>query len=124
MKSERSKTFEFDKVILLIRDPFEALQSEFNRRKSGEDHIGFASAEAYREKWKLFVKIWSAKWFYFHTYWYNKVVKPQNIHVIIYESLVQDTKNELRKVLKFLDINITKADMKCTMNHKEGLYLT
>lgn len=107
MKRERFKTFEFDKVILLIRDPFEALQSEFNRRNSGNDHTGFAQAEAYRKGWKMFVKIWSAKWFYFHTYWYKKVVKTQNIHVIIYESLVQDTRNELRKVLEFLDIYIT-----------------
>ena len=42
----------FNKVILLIRNPYEALQAEFNRRSGG--HVGHAPAEKYsKEQWQI-----------------------------------------------------------------------
>lgn len=35
----------FDRAILLVRDPTEAIQAEFNRQSGG--HIGFAPPENY-----------------------------------------------------------------------------
>ena len=37
----------FDKAILLIRNPFKAIQAEFNRRSGG--HIGHAPARNYQQ---------------------------------------------------------------------------
>lgn len=36
----------YNKAILLIRDPMQAIQAEFNRQGGG--HIGFASPDRYR----------------------------------------------------------------------------
>ena len=37
----------YDRVILLIRDPFDSLLAEFHRQFSGEQHTGFASIEKF-----------------------------------------------------------------------------
>ena len=37
----------YDRVILLIRDPFDSLLAEFHRKFSGEQHTGFASIEKF-----------------------------------------------------------------------------
>ena len=37
----------YDRVTLLIRDPFDSLLAEFHRQFSGEQHTGFASIEKF-----------------------------------------------------------------------------
>ena len=42
--------------------------------------------------------------------------------MIFYDELVHNTEHELQRLLDFLNIDITKSQMKCAMTHKEGLY--
>ena len=47
----------YDRVILLIRDPFDTLLAEYNRRKSGGDHTGIAPIEEFsKPDWERYVK--------------------------------------------------------------------
>ena len=116
--------FKFNKVILLVRDPFEALQAEFNRQSGG--HIGHASANSYKRQggkhWKSFVYNGIVKWSNTNTYWFESFPDPSTRHVIFYDKLISDTQHELEKLLEFLNIDITKSQMECTMTHKEGMY--
>ena len=127
MKTHEHNTnskFKFNKVILLVRDPFEALQAEFNRQSGG--HIGHASANSYKRQggkhWKRFVYNRIVKWSKTNKYWYESFPDPNSRHVIFYDKLISDTQHELEKLLEFLNIDITKSQMECTMTHKEGLY--
>ena len=46
----------YDRVILLIRDPFDTLLAEYNREKSG-DHTGIAPIEEFsKPDWERYVK--------------------------------------------------------------------
>jgi len=116
--------FKFNKVILIVRDPFESLQAEFNRQSGG--HIGHAPVNSYKRQggkhWKSFAYNGAIKWANTNTYWFNSFPDPSTRHVIFYDELVRDTQHELQKVLDFLSIDITKNQMKCAMKHKEGLY--
>ena len=56
------------------------------------------------------------------TYWFNSFADPQTRHVMFYDDLVRDTQHELEKVLDFLNVDITKSQMRCAIRNKEGLY--
>ena len=119
--------FKFNKVILVVRDPYEALQAEFNRQYSNNtSHIGHASISSFKRQggkhWKNFVYSGIVKWANTNTYWYNSFPEPSTRHVIFYDELVNDTENVLQRVLEFLNIDITKKAMKCVVEQKEGLY--
>ena len=119
---ERPNFINFDKAVLLIRDPFEAVKSEFNRQKANGNHTGLASEEAFRMHWKNFTETKSIKWFEFHKYWLSKFINPQNIYILLYKSLVEHTENEVKKLLNYLNVKATNTDLACMMAHKEGLY--
>ena len=42
----------YDKVILLVRDPFDTLLAEWNRQNSGESHTGIAPIKSFSDKVK------------------------------------------------------------------------
>ena len=121
----------FNKAIILVRDPFESVKSEFNRRLSDipNIHIGHAPEFLYRQHngkvWKDFVFKSSTSvhdWEAIYTNWYYHFIDPKTRHVIFYNDLVHSTEHELRKALDFLKRNVTNKDIKCALTHKEGLY--
>ena len=66
------KPKKFDRVILLIRDPFDRLVSEWNRENSGS-HTGSASLKSFSNKarWEKYVKNALNNWQDFYTYYYD-----------------------------------------------------
>ena len=62
----------FDRVILLIRDPFDRLVSEWNRENSGS-HTGSASLKSFSNKarWEKYVKNALNNWQEFYTSYYD-----------------------------------------------------
>ena len=108
---------------MLVRDPYEALIAEFNRRQSGENHTGHAQFKhsSDKTKWKIYVNRNITTWATTNTGWFN-TVHPSILHVVYYDELVSDTQNVLTKVLDFLNIDIDEHSMKCAMEHKEGLF--
>ena len=108
----------------MVRDPFEALLAEFNRRSGG--HIGHASVNSYKRQggkhWKNWVYSGVVTWANTNNYWYESFPDPSTRHVIFYDDLIRHTETELKKVLNFLKIDITKESLKCAIQRKEGLY--
>ena len=110
----------FSKAILLLRDPFEAMLAEYNRRSGG--HIGHASPNAFKSKnWRNLVfgeiKVWEKVNFY----WLNTFKDdPQNLIVVKYRDLVDSTGKELKKILDFLHVDVPDKIMKCVMERREG----
>ena len=114
----------FDRAILLVRDPFASLFSEFNRLKSGESHTGYAPVEYYRgNKWRSYAKKHATRWRKMNLRWFEAYNdKPGGLIVIAYEDLVLDPEKQLLKVLEFLDVKVPEASMRCAMEHKKGIY--
>ena len=65
---------EYDKVILLVRDPFDTLLAEWNRQNSGESHIGIAPIKSFsnKKKWKKYVAEQLKLWQNFYTYYVDE----------------------------------------------------
>jgi hypothetical protein len=74
----------YDRVILLVRDPFDTLLSEFNRRKSGADHTGLASVDNFANKeWTHFVEKQCNEWKEFYKFYVDNY-KPEQLYILRY----------------------------------------
>ena len=113
---------QFAQAILLVRDPFDSILAEFNRRSGG--HIGHASQEKFaRDKgrfWRDFVLSKARDWEEMNTDWLNSFHGP--LLVILYSDLVDRVEEQLRRTLDFLSVTVTKEQMDCAMKRKEGIY--
>lgn len=108
----------FDQVLLLIRDPFDALIAEFNRRQS-ESHVGHASLEAFTSKnWFHYVENSSKEWFQFYKF-YIETYEPSQIHVIKFENLKSNLVQEMKKLVAFLKLPWSIQDQ-CLLNKQQG----
>ena len=47
---------------------------------------------------------------------------PENLLVVHYSQLRNNTEAEVKKVLEFLEISVTNSTMQCVMKHREGRY--
>lgn len=107
----------FDKIILLIRQPMDAIRAEFNRRIGG--HNGFATYSDFQSsKWKDFVQEQSEHWYHFYKAWLE--FKGPML-VLNYDDLVSDTFRILFQVLKFLDFPPVTHDIwNCLDSNSKG----
>ncbi|XP_002739810.1 sialate:O-sulfotransferase 1-like [Saccoglossus kowalevskii] len=108
----------FDSIILLIRNPYHSLQSEFNRHQAGK--TGFAHpSDFHTPEWRDFVRVASNGWENKVTV-YLKTTKP--LLVVHYEALKEDPVKELKKVLSFLDLPFDEYRQECVRNNLEGSF--
>ncbi len=69
-------------------------------------------------KWDWLVEYKGAAWaFLLHT-WLAQSVVP--VHVVQYEQLVSNLRQELTKIVQFLEIEVTESDMDCAVENGEG----
>merc|ERR1719369_1305361 len=112
---------QFDSAILLVRDPFESILAEFNRRSGG--HVGHATQEKFnRDKgrfWQDFVVNKAKDWEAMNTDWIKNFHGP--LLVILYSDLINNVEEQLRRTLDFLSVSVTKEEMECAMKRKEGI---
>lgn len=97
--------FEFDKVLLVVRNPFDAIDSMFNLFLTNSHSKSILKEEYDRlnHDWEGLVKEESIVWNKFYQFWYNFLIqKGAKIYIVRYENLISDTKNEMMGVLKFL----------------------
>ena len=104
-------------MILLIRNPFLALVSEWNRKiaskykeipNSGNSHVDVHNQTYFMDNlmWQHFVYQYTAQWKRFFN-WMVDIPEGHTILLIRYEDLKQNITNEMRKVLKFLHYETT-----------------
>jgi hypothetical protein len=112
----------FDSAILIVRDPFDSILAEFNRRSGG--HVGHTSQEKFsRDKgkfWQDFVIAKARDWEAMNSDWINNFKGP--LLVIMYSELMEKVEEQLRRTLNFLAVTVTKEEMECAMSRKEGIY--
>ncbi|ESP05360.1 hypothetical protein LOTGIDRAFT_102906 [Lottia gigantea] len=126
----------YQKAVILIRDPFDALRAEFNRQHRG--HLGHASYFDYKQckykirmivpiiikrlsfpDWRNFIHENAGLWNIIYLDWL-KFKGP--IQVIHFEKLRNDPAYEIQKLLTFLVVPYTKSDMSCMMKNRDGRF--
>jgi len=122
VKTHETQRGNFDRAILLVRDPYKAILAEFNRQSGG--HVGHARPKAFKSKgWPTMVQNGALSWERFNTNWAKYFESdPENLLVVHYSQLRNNTEAEVKKVLEFLEISVTNSTMQCVMKHREGRY--
>ena len=128
----------FNQAIFILRNPFDALVSEANRRWGGYGHTGVASENDFIGKhvsyiipisilvltgnpdWDWFIQYKSTLWSYQIKTWLDQTKVP--VHIVQYENLVANTKQELKKVLQFLTHPVSEKILDCVMEASQGYF--
>ena len=73
----------FDRVILLVRDPFDTLIAEWNRLNTGDNHTGLARAETFsdRDKWNNYIQKELSRWLDFNLFYIDNY-QPNQVHIL------------------------------------------
>jgi hypothetical protein len=112
----------FSSAILLVRDPFSSLLAEFNRRSGG--HTGHASQGMFSrdngEYWHEYVVNMLKEWEAMNSDWINNCQGP--LLVIKYSDMMDRLEEQLRRILDFLAVVVTKKEMECMLSRREGIY--
>ncbi|XP_026318227.1 WSCD family member AAEL009094-like [Hyposmocoma kahamanoa] len=135
-----SNLVQFDSVVLLIRNPKDSILAAFNvmyglhlklKENVTEDvifhnmhniHDIVAPPSIFGEfggNWSRVVNCFIIAWTALYTEWLTKYHGP--MHVVFYENLVEDTRNELQAILDFLNVTVSSWDITCAIHRKSGL---
>ena len=108
----------YDRVILLVRDPFDTLLAEFNRRKT-ENHTGLANLKEFQTKnWIHYVETQAEWWKGFYKFFMENY-QPSQLHIVQYENLKTNLTGELQAMLDFLKFGqLQNSD--CILAKKQG----
>ncbi len=97
--------FEFDKVLLVTRNAFDALDSMFNLYLTNSHYKNIKKEEYERlfQDWEGLIKEEVFIWNKFYEFWYNlSITNKIPLYVVKYENLITNTRDEILNILKFL----------------------
>ena len=102
-------SYDNQKVILLVRDPRDAIVSRYHQHKAS---LGFDSLDQYvREGPDL------AAYIQFYNDWQTQGDRAQALLVVRYEDMKADTYPEIERVFKFLDVPITADEIRQAIDY-------
>ncbi|XP_041097287.1 LOW QUALITY PROTEIN: WSC domain-containing protein 1 [Polyodon spathula] len=106
----------YDSAILLIRNPYNSLMAEFNRKCAG--HLGYASEQHWKSKeWPDFVSSYSS-WWASHVLDWMKF--GRRLLVIHYEELKRELFPRLREIVDFLNVTASDEHLLCVESNQDG----
>ncbi|XP_055346240.1 WSCD family member CG9164-like [Paramacrobiotus metropolitanus] len=112
----------YKKVILLVRKPEDAILAKWNQYKT-RTHTGIAQGDSYdTEEWRSFVPKSIEEWKEMNEYWLSQ--NPVTVHVVQFEELLTNKKEELLKVIDFLGFKdqLDENMLNCVVEKYEGLF--
>nr|XP_054771256.1 WSC domain-containing protein 1-like [Lytechinus pictus] len=112
-------------AVLIVRNPYRALLSEYNRKKGGK--TGHATLDDFQtEDWHRFVEKSCRKWIglseYFITRCGTKGETCKSMTVVYYEQLKLHIADEMRRILAYLDVPVDEERLACTVANAEGKF--
>ncbi|XP_045170247.2 WSCD family member AGAP003962-like [Mercenaria mercenaria] len=117
VKTHEARHFNlFKNIVLLLRNPYDALLSCVNFAKVG--HTGHSSKQVLIQA--------LTKTFEHYLRWYVNLTKSiiekfkGPVHVVQYERLQSDMAGELRKLASFFNLSVPDKDIDCTVKLQEG----
>eukprot|EP00939_MAST-03C_sp_MAST-3C-sp1_P004262 g4262.t1 len=98
------KEFDASKVIVLVRNPFDAIDSHFNMilTRTHTHSIDESEYERFRAYWEAHVLEECSMWCRFHQYWLRRAREGVPIIFVRYERLLQHRGMEVDRLLRFL----------------------
>ncbi|XP_070204314.1 WSCD family member CG9164-like [Littorina saxatilis] len=102
----------FQRAVLLLRHPRDAVLAEFNRLHGG--HVGHAKLKDFEERWESFWPGALDYWAAFNTDWLHF---QGPLHVVKYEDLELRLNATLRDLLRFLEVSVSAQDFDCALKN-------
>jgi len=114
--------FHAHRVILLVRNPFDAIESYFHMgfTNTHDKRLTQASFETLKEIWKDFVPSEGRIWKHFHEYWISKA-NQLPILVVRYEDLLRNKEEAMEAILHFLGKGPTPCGSKSIKRASGGV---
>lgn len=106
--------FRAQRVILLVRNPFDAIESYFHMAftNTHDKHLTQSSLESLKDIWKDFLPCEGKIWRHFHEYWISKAAQLP-ILLVRYEDLLRKKDETLQTILQFLGTGQTPNGKSC-----------
>ncbi|KAH3873780.1 hypothetical protein DPMN_037020 [Dreissena polymorpha] len=107
----------FAKAVYLIRNPYEfivANHHRFHLDNVPEDQFLGQAGSRWRAKHPSLLKWWQAM----NQFWLHDFSGP--VFPVVYSNLLHKTETELRGLLEFLRVNVSKTDIRCAVINGEG----
>ncbi|XP_046352586.2 WSCD family member GA21586-like [Haliotis rufescens] len=105
-----------NRVILLLRNPYDTLLAEFNRYYTGGDHVAYAYVSAFIQHWNKFFEDSLKKWQPYYSNW----LRCPDVEVVLFDDLKGDLKTQLSRIRDFLDDGSLKVNVDCALKNNEG----
>jgi len=120
ISKEKEMTDLIERAVLLIRSPYRALMSEFNRVNNEHHlHVGKADEEAFRNgTWDNFLAENIERWQNSITSWINQY--SGDVHVVCYEDLKENTFENVGRILRFMDVGFNRPH--CIQQNTDGSF--
>lgn len=99
-----------ERIILLVRHPFDAIWSEYNRRTAGGHANAAGEFDIKSPKFAMFARCMGCKWMRYAMMHADLAASGRQVRVLRYEDLVKSTEPTLRAMLQFLDITDVDTD--------------
>ncbi|XP_060603790.1 WSCD family member GA21586-like [Ruditapes philippinarum] len=117
VKTHETRHFNmFTKIVLLLRNPYDALLSFANFKTAG--HTGHIPEKVLIKASNRSFELWLRKYVNLTRSTIKAFKGP--VHVIQYETLQTNMSRELKKLASFFDLNISDRDIECTVKLQEG----
>ena len=107
----------------MIRPIFDAIKS-YSHFRSTDSHTDNQDPEKVMKHWKNWnerVLNLTSRYMKFHQYWLKKDANKR-ILIVLYDDLKKDLGTQLRRMLKFLNIEVNDEIMNCVLQNSEGKY--
>ncbi|XP_070185073.1 WSCD family member GA21586-like [Littorina saxatilis] len=110
------KDHPYERAILIIRNPYDAMFAEFNRRGSN-NHVGVAPFRFYIQHWNSFVKQFVSQWLMFHKCW---MTFRGPVLLIVYDDLVVSLREHIEKMAEFVEHPSLRINISCALADSTG----
>ncbi|XP_077996520.1 sialate:O-sulfotransferase 2-like [Glandiceps talaboti] len=118
-ETETAHIQHFNAVILLIRNPFDAIISERHRQQGG-GHRNYANKEAFvGEDWRGMVRDYTNYWGNVTMQWLNSGLPVLVVH---YDSLKHNYLEQMTRIADFLHVPTVDRHPECLVKDPDGLF--
>ncbi|PIK38909.1 putative WSC domain-containing protein 2 [Apostichopus japonicus] len=123
---EIKRPLKINRTILLVRDPYDAILSDFNRRTGSDTedvHTRVVQESLYKTRaWPKCVKDSAGGMKYLLDKVVTLLAPDGRLLVVYYHDLKNDLQEQLRRIIKFVGLSVDEQRLKCTLKMSEGLF--
>ncbi|ELT97289.1 hypothetical protein CAPTEDRAFT_199348 [Capitella teleta] len=119
--AQEQDLLDYARIILVVRDPEDAIRSSYVFHKSGENHTGLLNENWEVKDWSTYLDSCLQEWESFHEFWINHALSHRlPLLVLNYAAMKTDINSTVYKMAAFLDAPLSEERARCVLANQEG----